>query len=317
MPNIMPRIPPTLGASPSSGPAPLPPPAPASRPRPRFRAVRWLLWLLATPVLASHLLVIALRWLPPPTTAFMLQSPTRPVQYHWVPAEQIASVAGRAVIAAEDQKFRDHGGFDFEAIEKALTHNERSRRTRGASTLSQQVAKNVFLWQGRSWLRKGLEVYATLLIEWTWGKDRILEVYLNVAEFGPGIYGIEAAARHFFGKPAARLTPEEAARLAAVLPSPRRWRANPPGPYVQSRSQWILRQMGFGRPPPSLASPAEAPENPADAPEPPDRDEPLGDEQPEESADPTDDFDPSPSEVPLPDESPDVSPVDSPDPSGR
>ena len=250
---VMPRIPPTLGTP--ELPSISAPDHPAPKRRRRWV---WLALLAIVPIVASHLLVVALRWLPLPTSAVMLQSPTQPVQYRWVPSSQIAEVAGRAVIAAEDQRFREHGGLDFEAIEKALEYNQKSRRTRGASTISQQVAKNVFLWNGRSWLRKGLEVYATLLIELAWGKDRILEVYLNVAEFGPGIYGVEAAAQKYFDRPAARLSAEQAARLAAVLPSPRRWSAANPGPYVLKRQAWILRQMGFRDAPPASGPPADA-----------------------------------------------------------
>jgi monofunctional biosynthetic peptidoglycan transglycosylase len=217
---------------------------PRAAPRRRLRPLRWLSWLLLLALLSPLIAIFALRWLPPPTTAYMLQSPTRPVQYEWVPAAQIADVARRAVIASEDQKFRFHNGFDVEAIEKAYEHNRRSRRQRGASTISQQTAKNLFLWPGGGYFRKAIEAGFTVLIEAWWGKDRILEVYLNIAEFGPGIYGVEAASREFFGKSAEHLSASEAAALAAVLPSPRRWNARSPGPYVQSRVAWILRQMG-------------------------------------------------------------------------
>jgi monofunctional biosynthetic peptidoglycan transglycosylase len=198
-------------------------------------------------LLAVFLLpVLVLKWLPPPTTAFMLQSPVRPVRYQWVPMERIARVAGQAVIAAEDQKFPVHSGFDLEAIQKAQAHNRKSKRIRGASTISQQTAKNLFLWPGGGYFRKGIEAIYTLLLETLWGKERILEVYLNIAEFGPGIYGVEAASQAYFGKPAARLSAAEAARLAAVLPSPRRWSAKKPGAYVQKRAAWVQRQMGYG-----------------------------------------------------------------------
>ena len=150
---FMPRIPPTLGTP--ELPSIFAPDHPAPKRRRRWV---WLALLAIVPIVASHLLVVALRWLPLPTSAVMLQSPTQPVQYRWVPSSQIAEVAGRAVIAAEDQRFREHGGLDFEAIEKALEYNQKSRRTRGASTISQQVAKNLFLWPRQSWLRKGLEV---------------------------------------------------------------------------------------------------------------------------------------------------------------
>lgn len=162
----------------------------------------------------------------------------------WVGMDEISPWMGLAVIAAEDQKFPDHWGFDVPAIEKALAHNERNEnRIRGASTLSQQTAKNLFLWDGRSWLRKGLEVGLTVGIETVWSKKRILTVYLNIAEFGYGIFGVEAAAQRYFHKPASRLTPAEAALLAAVLPNPIRFRADAPSGYVRSRQAWILRQM--------------------------------------------------------------------------
>ena len=162
----------------------------------------------------------------------------------WVGMGEISAWMGLAVSAAEDQKFPDHWGFDVPAIEKALAHNERNEnRIRGASTLSQQTAKNLFLWDGRSWLRKGLEVGLTVGIETVWSKKRILTVYLNIAEFGDGIFGVEAAAQRYFHKPASRLTPAEAALLAAVLPNPIRFRADAPSGYVHSRQAWILRQM--------------------------------------------------------------------------
>lgn len=228
----------------------------------RRRAFGLLARLLLGGAAVTILVVLALRWLPPPTSAYMLQSPTRPVQYRWVPSQRIAPVVGRAVIASEDQKFREHRGFDLDAIGQALESNARQRRPRGASTLSQQTAKNLFLWPGGGYFRKGLEAGLTALIETLWPKDRILEVYLNIAEFGPGIYGIEAAARAHFGKSAAQLNVGEAARLAAVLPSPRRWNARNPGPYVQSRTAWILQQMGHA---PRPAPEDEMPES-GDAP---------------------------------------------------
>lgn len=220
---------------------------PRPPPRRRLRPGRVVAWLLLGLFLAPPAVVLALKWVPPPTSAFMLQSKVKPVRYRWVPATEIAEAARRAVIAAEDQKFRVHNGFDLEAIEKALAHNQKSRRRRGASTISQQTAKNLFLWPGGGYFRKAVEATFTVLIEWLWGKDRILEVYLNVAEFGPGIYGVEAASQAYFGKPAKRLEAHEAARLAAVLPNPRKWSARAPGPYVQSRVGWILGQMSGRR----------------------------------------------------------------------
>ncbi|HEB0856810.1 MULTISPECIES: monofunctional biosynthetic peptidoglycan transglycosylase [Citrobacter] len=162
----------------------------------------------------------------------------------WVSMDEISPLMGLAVIAAEDQKFPEHWGFDVSAIEKALEHNERNeKRIRGASTLSQQTAKNLFLWDGRSWVRKGLEAGLTLGMETVWSKKRILTVYLNIAEFGDGVFGVEAAAQRYFHKPASRLSLSEAALLAAVLPNPLRFKANAPSGYVRSRQAWIMRQM--------------------------------------------------------------------------
>lgn len=162
----------------------------------------------------------------------------------WVSMDEISPWMGLAVIAAEDQKFPEHWGFDMGAIEKALAHNERNEnRIRGASTLSQQTAKNLFLWDGRSWVRKGLEAGLTLGMETVWSKKRILTVYLNIAEFGEGVFGVEAASQRYFHKPASKLSPAEAALLAAVLPNPIRFKASAPTGYVRSRQAWILRQM--------------------------------------------------------------------------
>ena len=196
--------------------------------------------------------VIALRWIDPPTTAFMLRdriealaTDERGYEFHheWRDWPQISKHAAVAVIAAEDQAFPFHNGFDFKQIDHALADRERGRRMRGASTITQQVAKNLFLWPGQSWLRKGLEAGLTVLIELTWSKQRILEVYLNIAEFGRGTWGIEAASRRYFRRSAARLDPAQAALLAAVLPSPLRLRADAPSAYVRKRQGWILWQM--------------------------------------------------------------------------
>jgi monofunctional biosynthetic peptidoglycan transglycosylase len=164
-------------------------------------------------------------------------------KYTWVPFDKIAPVMSAAVIASEDQTFPEHNGFDWKAIQKALNHNERSTRTKGASTLTQQTAKNLFLWSRRSWVRKGFEAYFTLLMETCWNKRRILETYLNIVEFGDGIYGVEAAAQHYFGKSAAKLNSSEAALLAAILPNPHRYSVKAPGPFVRDRQQWILQQI--------------------------------------------------------------------------
>ena len=200
----------------------------------------------------SALQVAVLRFVDPPTSAFMLARQGEAwrqgdwgfrVAYDWRDLEDISRYLPMAVIAAEDQNFASHSGFDLKAIEKALDHNARGKRVRGGSTISQQVAKNLFLWPGQSWFRKGLEAGITVLVELAWPKHRILEVYVNVAEFGDGIYGAQAAARSYWRKDAARLSAAESARLAAVLPSPRRYSASRPGPYVQRRAGWIQRQM--------------------------------------------------------------------------
>ncbi len=211
-----------------------------------FIAHHPLLTAVIAVVVTPLLLIVLGGFLPVHLTSYMLQSPTKPVDHRWVPSSQIAETARRAVVAAEDQKFWDHHGFDVEAMQKAYQGNKRGRRVRGGSTISQQTAKNLFLWPGGGYLRKGIEAGLTTVIETLWPKQRILEVYLNSAEFGPGIYGIEAAAQRYFKKSAAQLSPSEAARLAAVLPNPRKWKVLEPGPYVASRSAWIQRQMGYG-----------------------------------------------------------------------
>lgn len=223
---------------------------PVSRKK-RHPVLRALASLLLTSLVLSIALVGLLRFVAPPVSALMIERQVsawfgdEPYQrhYQWVDLEAINPVMGAAVIAAEDQKFADHFGFDWDAIEKAVSHNERSKRVRGASTLSQQTAKNLFLWSSRSWLRKGVEAYFTLLMESLWSKRRILEVYLNIVEFGDGIYGVEAASQAYFHKPAARLKASEAALLAAVLPNPHRFKANAPSAYIRGRQAWILRQM--------------------------------------------------------------------------
>jgi monofunctional biosynthetic peptidoglycan transglycosylase len=165
------------------------------------------------------------------------------IDYEWVNLERISSHAAIAVIASEDQQFPFHAGFDLNSIRESVRASERGKKLRGASTISQQVAKNLFLWNGRSFVRKGVEAWMTVLIELTWPKERILEVYLNIVELGKGIYGMEAAARRFYHKPAARLTSSEAAVLAAVLPNPIRMHADRPSAYVLERRDWILGQM--------------------------------------------------------------------------
>jgi monofunctional biosynthetic peptidoglycan transglycosylase len=211
-----------------------------------------LLWLPLWFVGISATQVLVLRWIPPLGSAFMLERQAAAwtardwafrVHYQWRDRTRISRQLPIALVAAEDQRFPLHHGFDFNAIDKALAHNRRGRRVRGASTISQQVAKNLFLWSGRSYLRKGLEAWYTVLIEASWPKQRIVEVYANIAEFGDGVYGAEAAARSFYGKPASALTLPESARMAAVLPSPRSYSVAHPGPYVSRRARWIELQV--------------------------------------------------------------------------
>lgn len=210
------------------------------------RLRRVLLWSVAGLLLASLLPVLILRWLPPPTSAVILArtlTEGRAQTWYWVDLEAISPHAALAVVAAEDQKFPDHYGFDLAAIRDALDDNARGGRLRGASTLSQQVARNLFLWQGRSYVRKGLEAWMTLLLELCWPKQRILEMYLNIAETGEQTFGFEAAARRYFGRSAAALDPAQAALIAAVLPNPRRLHADRPSAYVLERRAHILAQM--------------------------------------------------------------------------
>lgn len=226
-------------------------PAGGARRAGRRRLRRWLLAVCAAVLAISVLPVLVLAVLPAPTSAFMLRyqlnsaladAERPPLRYHWVEWEQIAEPMKLAVIASEDQRFTQHFGIDLQAVEQAL--EERSEgRLRGASTISQQTAKNLFLWPGRSWLRKGLEVGYTLLIEALWSKRRLLTVYLNIAEFGPGVYGVEAAAQHHFGRPASALTRHQAALLAVSLPNPLRYNASRPTPWMEGRAAWVERQM--------------------------------------------------------------------------
>ncbi len=186
--------------------------------------------------------VILYRFVPPPITILMIERKFQGhgLDHRWVPISKIAPSMVRAVIASEDARFCQHGGFDLDAIEKAMRHNEtKPGEVRGGSTISQQTAKNVFLWPDRSWVRKGAEAWFAVLIEHVWGKRRIMEVYLNTVEMGPGIYGVEAASRHYFGVDAANLSESQAARLAAILPSPLKWKAVAPGPYVRHRTDRI------------------------------------------------------------------------------
>ena len=190
--------------------------------------------------------IILLKWVDPPITITQLGSVFQGygLNRDYVPMKMISRNARLAVMASEDQLFPDHDGFDWTSIKKAMKYNKKKpNRVRGASTISQQVAKNVFLWQGRSWIRKGLEVYFTFMIETFWSKERILEVYLNVAEMGKGIFGIEAASQKYFKKPAKKLTRSEAAQVAAILPNPKKYSIKPLSNYVQRRANWIQGQM--------------------------------------------------------------------------
>lgn len=199
----------------------------------------------------SLFMVLLYKWVPVPFTPLMVirqfeqrddgKSPN--MQHRWVPLEQISPHLQLAVVCSEDQNYLKHDGIDWGAIEKAQKENEKRKRPRGASTITQQTAKNIFLWQGRNYLRKGLEVWFTFLIETCWSKERIMEVYLNSIEMGDRIYGAEAASLAYFGKSAARLTPEEAALVAAILPNPRRFSAKTPSAYTRGRQQFILHQM--------------------------------------------------------------------------
>ena len=216
------------------------------------RLARGVLWLVLACGILSVLSVLIFRWVNPPYSAFMAESQIAAWVNHdrayayrrtWVDLAHISPNLPLAVVASEDQKFPEHWGFDVEAIEKAYEMNQHSHRVHGASTISQQVAKNLYLWSGRSYFRKALEAYFTVLIESCWPKRRILEIYLNIAEFGYGTYGAEAAAERFFHKPASRLSRGDAAVLAAVLPNPEHWSAAAPSRYVLERRDWILNQM--------------------------------------------------------------------------
>ncbi len=195
--------------------------------------------------ISQFIYIIILKWINPPITLTQLSSwiSGYGLKRTYVSSEKIAENAKLAVIASEDQLFADHNGFDFKSIEKAMKHNSKSKSLHGASTISQQVAKNVFLWQGRSWFRKAMETYFTFMIELVWGKKRILEVYMNVAEMGNGIFGIEAAAQNNFKKPAARLSQQEAAMIAACLPNPKKYTIKPLSRPVAIRYPWIMHQM--------------------------------------------------------------------------
>lgn len=226
-----------------------------------MKIFRWMGKILLKVILwffiVSIGLVIIYRFVPIPITPLMVirlaeQSfdKEKEVKLHkdWVSLDKISKNASQAVYAAEDQKFLEHHGFDIESMKKAWEGNKKGKNIKGASTITQQTVKNVFLWPNRSYIRKGLEAYFTVLVELLWSKERIMEVYLNVIEMGEGIYGIEAAAQHYYQKPAAKLNRSEAAMIAAVLPNPRRWNPKRPTPYILGRQAWILRQMNNLKP---------------------------------------------------------------------
>ncbi|RDB43571.1 monofunctional biosynthetic peptidoglycan transglycosylase [Halomonas sp. DQ26W] len=216
-----------------------------------FRVLRWAALVGVAFVVLSLVLVLMMRYVPAYGSMVMLErkieawlsGESLPIQHQWRPWEELSDHAKLAVIAAEDQRFPDHRGFDVSEMRRAWEASRSGARLRGASTISQQTAKNLFLWTGRSWLRKGFEAWFTLLIETLWPKERILEVYLNIVEWDNGVFGLEAAGQHYFGVSASQLNEVQASRLAAILPNPRAWDAARPGPQTERRSQWIRQQM--------------------------------------------------------------------------
>ena len=225
------------------------------RPRRRSflrRLIKWIALLALVWVGLSWLLVVLFRFVAPPTSAFMIErriaatahgEKNFALKYRWTPASGISNELPIALIASEDQKFPIHHGFDVQAIQDAMDEADEGERVRGASTISQQTAKNLFLWGGHSFVRKGIEAYFTVLIELTWPKRRILEVYMNIAEFGDGIYGADAASREFFHKPPSQLNAHESAVLASVLPNPKKLHGDRPSPYVERHAEWVERQV--------------------------------------------------------------------------
>lgn len=209
-----------------------------------FRIIKKIFLFL---FISQFIYIILLKWMDPPITLTQLGSVLsgEGLKRDYINYDEMSPNIKLAVMASEDQVFPDHNGFDFKSIKKAMAYNEKKPgRIRGASTISQQVAKNVFLWQGRSWIRKGFEVYFTFMIEKIWGKKRILEMYLNVSEMGKGIYGVEAASRAYFKKPAKNLSRYEAALIASALPNPVKYTVKPLSRYVSARAGWVMRQMG-------------------------------------------------------------------------
>lgn len=214
---------------------------------PVSRFFRFLFKVFIYAFLFSVIYTFYCKWFNPPFTLTQLASirEGEGIKRDYIPYDSMGNNIKLAVLAGEDQLFPDHNGFDFKSIKKAMKHNQNKRSLRGASTISQQTAKNVFLWQGRGWLRKGLEVYFTFMIEKIWGKQRILDVYLNVIEMGPGVFGAEAAAQHYFRKPAKELTKADAAKIAACLPNPKAFTIKPLSRRVASRYPWIMRNMNY------------------------------------------------------------------------
>lgn len=219
---------------------------------------KWIKRIVLGFIILSVASVLLFKWVPVPYTFYMYQrcveqkldGETVKLYRDWVPLEEISPYIQLAVVCAEDQNYLKHNGFDYGAIRKALKFNEKMEqkgksKRRGASTISQQTAKNVFLWHGRSWIRKGFEVYFTFLIETFWSKERIMEVYLNVIEFGNGVYGVEAASHEYLNKSAKKLTAKNAALMAVVLPNPRKFSIQNPSPYTKKRQAWCLQQMKF------------------------------------------------------------------------
>jgi monofunctional biosynthetic peptidoglycan transglycosylase len=218
------------------------------------RILNFFKWILKFAILffiSTVLMIFAMRWINPVTSSIMIQRQISGlfdgefelIKYHWVDYDDISKFMPIAIVAAEDQNFPKHFGFDFKQIEKALKENKRGRRVRGASTITQQVAKNLFLWEGKSFVRKGIEAYFTLLIELLWDKKRILEVHMNIAEMGDKIFGVGTASVAYFKKPSAKLTISQAALLAAILPNPKKYSAVKPSGYVRGRQSWIIRQI--------------------------------------------------------------------------
>lgn len=225
-----------------------------AEPKSRFKRIarfllKAMLWFFGITIIW----VILLKWIPVYHTPLMairaienkFDDKEMVCDHNWVPLEKISRNMQRAVIASEDATFLKHNGFDFKAIQKARENNEKGKKLKGGSTISQQTAKNVFLWQGRSYLRKGLEAYFTVLIELIWGKERIMEVYLNSIEMGDGVYGVQSASRHWYRKDAANLTKREAAGIAAILPNPRRFKATNSSAYTERRKSRIVKHMGY------------------------------------------------------------------------